>query len=171
MKQWWAHHAFFLMYGSGISSPVLYNLKQAKVTLSKLSITHIQKKQKITWSSNYQFSVNFTIYPFNTVDNSNLFGDFIVDSATFIDKGTGTCSIAYSSSESGRSTALTVRLFLGAVLSVVFRPGSSVVRVRWFPPFSSAASDDMSSLPCPYILSLSLGNPSVEWNQWLKFWQ
>lgn len=106
--------------------------------------------------------MNFTIYPFNTVDNSNLFGDFIVDGATFIDKDTGTCSIAYSSSEFGRSTALTVRLFLGAVLSVVFRPGSSVVRVRWFPPFSSAASDDMSSLPCPYILSLSLGNPSVE---------
>lgn len=79
------------------------------------------------------------------------FGDFIVDSATLIDKGTGTCSIAYSSNEFGRSTALTVRLFLGAVLSVVFRLGSSVVRVRWFPPFSSAASDDMSSLPCPYI--------------------
>lgn len=90
------------------------------------------------------------------------FGDFIVDSATLIDKGTGTCSIAYSSNEFGRSTALTVRLFLGAVLSVVFRLGSSVVRVRWIPPFSSAASDDMSSLPCPYILSLSLGNPSVE---------
>lgn len=88
------------------------------------------------------------------------FGDFIVDSATLIDKGT--CSIAYSSNEFGRSTALTVRLFLGAVLSVVFRLGSSVVRVHWFPPFSSAASDDMSSLPCPYILSLSLGNPSVE---------
>lgn len=150
------------MYGSGISSPVLYNLKQAKFTLSKLSVTHVQKKKKkliCELSVQCELHNDFIV---NTVDNSNLFGDFIVDSATLIDKGTGTCSIAYSSNEFGRSTALTVRLFLGAVLSVVFRLGSSVVRVRWFPPFSSAASDDMSSLPCPYILSLSLGNPSVE---------
>lgn len=72
MKQWWAHHAFFLMYGSGISSPVLYNLKQAKFTLSKLSVTHVQKKKKLICELSVQCELhnNFIV---NTVDNSNLF--------------------------------------------------------------------------------------------------
>lgn len=73
MKQWWAHHAFFLMYGSGISSPVLYNLKQAKVTLSKLSITHIQKKKnKLICELSVQCELH-NDFIVNTVDNSNLF--------------------------------------------------------------------------------------------------
>lgn len=149
----WLWHKFpsFIQFktSKGYSFKVVYN------TYTKKTKNNLIVELSVQCELHNDFIVN-------TVDNSNLFGDFIVDSATFIDKGTGTCSIAYSSSESGRSTALTVRLFLGAVLSVVFRLGSSVVRVRWFPPFSSAASDDMSSLPCPYILSLSLGNPSVE---------
>lgn len=75
MKQWWAHHAFFLMYGSGISSPVLYNLKQAKFTLSKLSVTHVQKKKKkkkliCELSVQCELHNDFIV---NTVDNSNLF--------------------------------------------------------------------------------------------------
>lgn len=73
MKQWWAHHAFFLMCGSGISSPVLYNLKQAKFTLSKLSVTHVQKKKKkliCELSVQCELHNDFIV---NTVDNSNLF--------------------------------------------------------------------------------------------------
>lgn len=171
MKQWWAHHAFFLMYGSGISSPVLYNLKQAKFTFSKLSVTHVQKKKKkliCELSVQCELHNDFIV---NTVDNSNLFWWLHCWQCHFNWQRYRYLFHCLLFQWIGRSTALTVRLFLGAVLSVVFRLGSSVVRVRWFPPFSSAASDDMSSLPCPYILSLSLGNPSVEWNQWLKFWQ
>lgn len=72
MKQWWAHHAFFLMYGSGISSPVLYNLKQAKFTLSKLSVTHVQKKKKLICELSVQCELH-NDFIVNTVDNSNLF--------------------------------------------------------------------------------------------------
>lgn len=73
------------MYGSGISSPVLYNLKQAKFTLSKLSVTHVQKKKKKLIC---ELSVQCELH--NDLTTVIFFGDFIVDSATLIDKGTGT---------------------------------------------------------------------------------
>lgn len=106
--------------------------------------------------------MNFIIYFFNIVDNSNFFGDFIVDSVIFIDKGIGICFIVYFFSEFGRFTVLIVRLFLGVVLRVVFRLGFLVVRVRWFFFFFSVVLDDMFFLSCFYIFFLFFGNFFVE---------